>query len=153
MSESVQKIVIGSDHGGFDMKEFIKAELEKKGVDIKDVGTHNSDSVDYPVYAAQVAKAVSKGEFEKGILICGTGLGVSMTANRFKGVRAALCTSVEMARLSREHNDANVLVLGGRITPQETASAILGTWLSTGFEGDRHIRRINLIDEIAIKED
>ena len=148
MSGSENKIIIGSDHGGFEMKEFIKGELEKRGVEIEDAGTNSSDSVDYPVYAGRVAKAVASGAIEKGILVCGTGLGVSMTANRFKGVRAALCTSVEMARLSREHNNANILVLGGRTTSTKDALAILDTWLTTDFEGGRHERRINLIDEI-----
>ncbi len=153
MSEKIEKIIIGSDHGGLEIKEFIKAELEKRSIEIKDVGTHNSESVDYPIFAGRVAKAVSVGEFEKGILVCGSGIGVSMTANRFKGVRAALCITEEMARLSREHNDANILVLGGRITTKDTVTAILETWFSTGFEGGRHVRRINLIDEVVTTDD
>lgn len=148
MPESISKIIIGSDHGGFEMKALIKDGLEKRGIEIKDIGTNSAELVDYPVFAGRVAKAVSTGEFEKGVLICGTGIGVSMTANRFNGVRAALCLTVEMARLSREHNNANILVLGGRITSNETALAILDTWLSTDFEGGRHERRIDLIDDI-----
>jgi ribose 5-phosphate isomerase B len=148
----VKKIIIGSDHAGFQMKEFIKSELEKSGIEIKDVGTYGTDSVDYPVFAGRVAKAVSDGEIEKGILICGSGIGVSMTANRFKGVRAALCMTEEMAMLSRQHNDANILVIAGRITTEETASAILRAWLSTDFEGGRHEKRIKLIDDVAEME-
>ncbi len=144
-----EKIIIGSDHGGYEFKEFIKSELGKKGIPFEDIGTHGPDSVDYPNFGAAVAKAVAGGEYERGILICGTGIGISIAANRFKGVRAALCCSEEMARLSREHNNANVLVLGGRTTPEETAAAILDTWLTTSFEGGRHERRVGLIDELA----
>ncbi len=148
MSESLNSIIIGSDHAGFQMKEFVKSELVKKDVTVKDMGTYNTDSVDYPIFAARVAKAISNGEYERGILICGSGIGISMTANRFKGVRAALCITEEMAQLSRQHNNANVLVLGGRLISEDTASKILNAWLSTSFEGNRHERRVKLIDDV-----
>jgi len=144
-----EKIIIGSDHGGYELKEFIKSELDKKDIPFEDIGTNSSESVDYPNYGAKVAQAVANGEYKRGILICGTGIGISITANRFKGVRAALCCSVEMARLSREHNNANILALGGRTTVPEDAAAILETWLTTPFEGGRHERRVGLMDELA----
>jgi ribose 5-phosphate isomerase B len=141
------QIVIGSDHAGFEMKEFIKKELTALGISFTDVGAQTLDARDdYPVFAARVASAVSKNEYRRGIAICGTGLGASMAANRFRKVRAALCITPEMARLSREHNDANVLVLGGRITAPETAAEILRLFLSTPFAGGRHERRKELID-------
>ena len=147
MSEPIEKIIIGSDHAGYALKEFIKNELDRLGIHYKDIGTNNMDSVDYPIYAARVAKGVASGEYTRGIAICGSGLGASMVANRFKGIRAALCVTEEMARYSRQHNNANVLVLGERITPVNTASKILRIWLEEEFEGGRHERRIKLIDE------
>ncbi len=144
-----EKIIIGSDHGGYELKEFIKSELDKKGIPFEDIGTDSPDSVDYPNYGAKVARAIVNGEYQRGILICGTGIGISITANRFKGVRAALCCTVEMARLSREHNNANILALGERTTSPEDAAAILETWLTTSFEGGRHERRVGLMDELA----
>jgi ribose 5-phosphate isomerase B len=144
-----EKIIIGSDHGGYELKEFIKEELDKKGIPFEDIGTNSTDSVDYPNYGARAARKIANGDYKRGILICGTGIGISITANRFKGVRAALCCSVEMARMSREHNNANILALGGRTTNQKDAAAILETWLSTPFEGGRHERRVGLIDELA----
>lgn len=149
MSEPIEKIIIGSDHAGYAMKEYIKLELEKLGVEYKDIGTNSADSVDYPIYTARVAKAVANGEYTRGIAICGSGLGASMTANRYKGIRAAFCTTEEMARLSRQHNNANILILGGRITPVDTASKVLRIWLEEEFEGGRHERRIKLIDEVT----
>ena len=149
MSEPIEKIIIGSDHAGFALKEFIKSELETLGLQFKDVGTNSTDSVDYPVYAARVAKGVASGEYTRGIAICGSGLGASMVANRFKGVRAALCVTEEMAKYSRQHNNANVLVLGERITPEDTASKILRIWLEEEFEGGRHERRLKLIDQVT----
>ncbi len=149
MSEIAEKIIIGSDHGGYELKEFIKSELDKKHIPFEDIGTNSSDSVDYPNYGAKVAQAVAQEEYKRGILICGTGIGISITANRFKGVRAALCCSVEMARLSREHNNANILALGGRTTSPEDAAAILETWLTTPFEGGRHETRVGLMDDLA----
>jgi ribose 5-phosphate isomerase B len=143
-----QTIIIGSDHAGFPMKEFIKGELKRHNIPCVDVGTSSGDSVDYPLYIAKVARAVSKGQYGRGIAICGAGLGASITANRFPRVRAALCFTEELARLSREHNNANVLVLGGRLTPTELAAKILATWLETAFEGGRHEKRIAMIDEV-----
>ncbi len=149
MPENNEKIIIGCDHGGYNLKEFIKSELDKKGIPYTDIGTKRSESVDYPNYGAKVACVIAHGEYQRGILICGTGIGISITANRFKGIRAALCCSVEMARLAREHNNANILVLGGRTTNEGDAAAILDTWLKTPFEGGRHERRINLIDDLT----
>lgn len=149
MSEKQKNIIIGSDHGGFELKEFLKAELSKKGITVEDVGTYSPDSVDYPHYGSKVAQAVASGAYERGIVICGTGIGISIAANRFKGVRAAVCCNVEMARLSREHNNANILALGGRTTDKPTAAAILETWLSTPFAGGRHEKRVNQLDTLA----
>ncbi|MBD3316347.1 MAG: ribose 5-phosphate isomerase B [Chitinivibrionales bacterium] len=141
-------IAIGSDHAGFELKEFIKETLTQKGIPYKDMGTDSAGSVDYPLYAGRVARAVSAGTHHRGIAICGAGIGASITANRFRRVRAALCVTVEMARLARGHNDANILVMGGRITPKETASEILEAWLSTPFEGGRHKHRIEMIESV-----
>ncbi len=148
MSQYQDKIIIGSDHAGYGMKEFIKSELENMGIVYKDIGTDSTDSVDYPIYVGRVAKAVSSGEFSRGIAVCRTGIGSSITANRFKGVRAALCITVEMARLSRLHNNANVLVIGGKITGEDTVSNILKVWFNTIYEEGRHDKRIKLIDEV-----
>ena len=152
MSETIEKIIIGSDHAGYALKEFIKSELDRLGIHHKDIGTNSTDSVDYPIYAARVAKGVVSGDYTRGIAICGSGLGASMVANRFKGIRAALCVTEEMARYSRQHNNANVLVLGERITPVDIASKILRVWLEEEFDGGRHERRLKLIDEIPEKE-
>ncbi len=142
-----EEIVIGSDHAGFEMKEFLKEELHKRGFALKDVGTETTKPTDYPLYAGRVAHSVADGENDRGIAVCGAGIGASIAANRVRGVRAALCTSVEMAKLSRAHNNANVLVLGGRTTPKELATQILDAWLETPFEGGRHIPRIEMLDE------
>ncbi len=153
MSPPSEKIIIGSDHAGYALKEFIKTELDRLGIQHKDIGTNSMDSVDYPIYAARVAKGVASGEYARGIAICGSGLGASMVANRFKGIRAALCVTEDMARYSRQHNNANVLVLGERITPLDIASKVLRIWLEEEFEGGRHERRVKQIDEITEKED
>jgi ribose 5-phosphate isomerase B len=145
----VEQIVLGSDHAGFAMKERLKAELDRLGITHRDVGVYSDERSDYPLYAAKVARAVSAGEFERGIVLCGTGIGASITANRFRKVRAALCVTEEMARLSRLHNNANVLVLGGRITPFDEAVKILNIWLNTGFEGGRHATRTQMIEDIT----
>ena len=112
------------------------------------MGTHNADSVDYPEYGAKVAKAVASGEFEAGIIICGTGIGISIAANRFKGVRAALCHNINLAKLSRQHNNANILALSGRFSSPHDADIIMHTWLSTKFEGGRHQARIDMLDTL-----
>ena len=139
-------IIIGSDHAAFGLKEKIKDLLVNLGFRVKDAGTDSEASVNYVEYGKKVAGAVSKGEYPKGILLCGTGLGMSYVANRFKGVRAALCSDVFSAQMSRQHNDANVLVLGGRIVGDVLAFELVKTWLNTEFDGGRHLERIQSID-------
>ena len=141
------KIIIGSDHAGFKLKETCKTHLEKSGEhQITDAGVFSTASSDYPKIAQQVAQSISAGEFERGILICGTGIGMSITANRYKGVRAALCYNIFGARMSRLHNDANILALGERVLGEGLALEILDVFLKTEFEGGRHKSRIDLID-------
>jgi ribose 5-phosphate isomerase B len=140
------KISIGSDHAGFALKEHLRAHVEAAGHEVADVGAFSSESVDYPDLAAKVALAVARGEAECGMIICGTGLGVAMTANRVRGVRAAPCTSQFAAEMTRRHNDANVLCLGGRLVTKEVAERIVDVFLSTPFEGGRHVRRVAKID-------
>jgi len=142
------KVIIGGDHAGFTMKTQIKTLLENLGHGVEDVGCHSEDSVDYPVYGKAVAAGVASGEFPKGILVCGSGLGMSMIANRFVGVRAALCNDLYSAVLSRQHNDANLLVIGGRLIGADLAGEIVSTWLETGFDGGRHQGRIAQLDDI-----
>ena len=139
------KFAVGSDHAGFSLKERLKAQLIEKGNEVVDLGTHSEESVDYPDFGFAVAEAVSRGDAQRGLLVCGTGLGMSYVANKVAGIRAALCTSEEMAEMSRRHNDANILVLGGRTTDPKNAEGILQTWLITGFEGERHQRRVRKI--------
>ena len=141
-------LVIGSDHAAYDMKAKLKTFLTQRGVTVEDAGTHSTDSVDYPVYGRKVAEMVSAGKLSRGILLCGTGLGMSMVANRFPGVRAALCHDLFSAIMSRKHNDANILVLGGRVTGETLAEAIVTAWLDTPFEGGRHQQRLDLFDRI-----
>jgi ribose 5-phosphate isomerase B len=140
-------LLIASDHAGFELKERLKKTLEKRGVPYEDLGAPSAESVDYPDYARKVAEAVGRGEAERGVLVCGTGQGMAMTANRYRGVRAAVPCSEETARVVREHNDANVLALGGRSLPHETAERILEVFLATPFAGGRHERRVRKIDE------
>ena len=141
-------IAIGSDHGGFDLKQEIMAHLEKRGLEYKDFGTYTPDSCDYPVYGRAVAKAVASGECDRGIIICGTGIGISITANKIHGIRAALCTDCFCAEATRQHNDANILALGGRVVGPGLALKIVDTFLDTPFSGDeRHLRRISMIEE------
>lgn len=140
-------IAIGSDHGGFAKKEELKSILIKKGYEVKDFGTTSEESMDYPDIAHPLADAVAKGECQRGILLCGTGLGVSYTANRHKGVRAALCWSKEVAALAKEHNNSNILVLSGRHATLDPVEEIMLTWLDEPFPGDqRHQRRIDKIE-------
>ena len=139
-------LIIGSDHAGFELKERLKQALDERGIAYEDVGTHSAESVDYPDFAHRVARAVSSGQAEKGLLVCGSGQGMAMTANKYEGVRAALPHDEESARLSREHNDANVLALGGRVLSPEVAERILDVWLETPFGGGRHQRRVDKID-------
>ena len=141
-------IAIGSDHGGFDLKQEIMAHLEKRVLEYKDFGTYTPDSCDYPVYGRAVAKAVASGECDRGIIICGTGIGISITANKIHGIRAALCTDCFCAEATRQHNDANILALGGRVVGPGLALKIVDTFLDTPFSGDeRHLRRISMIEE------
>lgn len=141
-------IGIGSDHAGFTLKKEVIKHLKLKGFDVKDYGTTSMDSVDYPDYGLKVAEAVRSGECDKGIVICGTGLGISISANKVPGIRAALCTNTTMAKLSREHNDANVLALGERIVGVSVALDIVDIWLVTDFLGDRHKKRVCKITDI-----
>lgn len=141
-------IAIGSDHGGFELKREIMAHLEKRGFAYKDFGTYTSDSCDYPVYGRLVAKAVASGEYERGIIICGTGIGISITANKTRGIRAALCGDCFSAEATRQHNDANILALGARVVGPGLALKIVDTFLDTEFSGgERHLRRISMIEE------
>ena len=141
-------IAIVSDHGGYALKQAIMKHLEKKGLEYKDYGTYTEDSCDYPIYGEAVARAVSAGECERGIVICGTGIGISLAANKVKGVRAALCGDCYSAEFTRLHNDANILALGARVVGEGLALKIVDTFLETGFEGGRHARRVALISEI-----
>jgi ribose 5-phosphate isomerase B len=141
-------IAIGSDHGGLELKSVLIESLRQRGVDPRDMGTDNGDSVDYPDFAEKVAGAVSRGEAACGVLICGTGIGMSIVANKFPGVRAALVTDEYMARMAKEHNNANILVLGGRVLDAPTASRIVGIWLDAAYEGGRHQRRLDKIASI-----
>ena len=141
-------IGIGSDHGGFALKEAIKKHLEERGLEYKDYGTYSDASCDYPVYGRAVAKAVAAGECQLGILICGTGIGISITANKVPGVRAALCSDCFPAEATRLHNNANILALGARVLGEGLALKIVDTFLNTPFSNDeRHIRRISMIEE------
>ena len=142
------KIAIGSDHAGYEYKKGIISYLQEKGQDVKDFGTYSNEPVDYPKFIYPVAKAVSSGEFERGIVLGGSGNGEAMVANRVKGVRCALCTNDELARLARAHNDANMISLGQRIITFDAAISIVKIWLETPFDGGRHKRRIEQIDEI-----
>ncbi|MCP2520726.1 ribose 5-phosphate isomerase B [SCandidatus Aminicenantes bacterium Aminicenantia_JdfR_composite] len=144
-------IAIGSDHAGFRLKEKIKDFLKKREVEFYDFGPENEDSVDYPDFGEKVAKAVSQGKAERGILICGSGLGMTIVANKFKGVRATLCHDEYTAKMSRAHNDSNLLTLGARVLDEEMALKIVEIWLDTPFEGGRHLRRLNKIKEIEDK--
>lgn len=138
-------LAIGSDQGGFELKEHIKKHLEEKGIEFKDYGTYSEDSVDYPDCAAPVCRAVLNGEAERGILVCGTGIGISIAANKFHGIRAALCSDVYSATMSKEHNNANIICLGGRVTGRELAFMIVDAWHNAEFLGGRHARRVEKI--------
>ncbi len=141
-------IAIGSDHGGFALKQEILAHLRSRGLEFKDFGTYTEASCDYPIFAKAVARAVAEGECERGILICGTGIGVSITANKQPGIRCALCGDCFSAKATREHNDANILALGARVVGPGLALLIVDTFLDTPFSNDeRHIRRISLIED------
>ncbi len=143
------KIAIASDHAGFELKELIKKDMPE--LDIIDLGTSSADSVDYPDFGIALAEAVAKGEADRGIVICGSGIGMSIAANKVKGIRAALCQTKEFAELSRRHNDANVLVLSGRFISHYLAKEMIEVWLNTPFEGGRHKRRIDKIAKYELK--
>ena len=141
-------IALGSDHAGFAMKEKMKAVIEELGLEYKDFGCYDENSVDYPVIAKDVCKSVTSGEAQKGILICGTGVGMSIAANTVKGIRASLCGDTFSAKFTRLHNDSNVLCMGARVIGEGIAAEIVKTYLTTDFEGGRHERRVNLITEL-----
>lgn len=152
MTDTKSAIVIGCDHAAYEMKEKLKAYLLRNGHTVEDAGAYSTESVDYPDYGKKVAALVSEGRYARGILLCGTGLGMSMVANRFPGVRAALCHDLFGTIMSRRHNDANILVLGGRVTGETLAEEMIKVWLSTPFEGGRHQKRLDMfgrIDEIT----
>ena len=142
------KIAVASDHGGYLLKETVKKHLEDRGIEVLDLGTHSEESVDYPVYGKLCGETVANGEADLGVVCCGTGLGLSIAANKVKGIRCGLCTSVEMAHLTKQHNNANILALGGRTTAPELALAIVDEWLDTEFEGGRHQRRVDMLDRM-----
>jgi len=144
-------IVIASDHGGYAMKEELKAYLTEKGVEFEDIGTHSEASCDYPEYAAPAARGVAEGKYEKGILICGTGIGMSLAANKIKGVRCALLSDCFSAEMCRAHNDANMMSLGARVTGIELAKRMVDIFLSTEFLGGRHARRVDLVRALEEK--
>ncbi|MDD5927245.1 MAG: ribose 5-phosphate isomerase B [Firmicutes bacterium] len=142
------KIAIASDHGGFALKEKIKEHLLKRGFSVEDLGTYSEESVDYPVYGKACGEAVASGKANLGVVICGTGIGISIAANKIKGIRCGLCTSVEMAHLTKQHNNANILALGGRTTDVDLAVKIVDEWLDTEYEGGRHQRRVEMLDRM-----
>ena len=141
-------IAVGADHAGWQLKEHPKAWLTQNGHQVLDFGTHSAESVDYPDYAGEVAESVAASKADRGVLICGTGIGMAMVANKVAGVRAALCGDAFTARMSREHNDANVLAMGARVTQRDTAIEILRIWLETAFAGGRHARRVEKIADL-----
>ena len=141
-------IAIGCDHGGFALKEAVKKHLEEKGIEIKDFGCYSTESVDYAVHAAKVAHCVADGEAEYGILVCSTGIGISMAANKVKGISAALCCDTHAAEMTRRHNNANILCMGGLVISEQTGLDIVDTFLSFEFEGGRHQRRVDQIAAI-----
>lgn len=141
-------VAIGSDHGGFQLKEEIKKLLAEESIAFKDFGTHSAESVDYPDIAQTVGEAVVSGQYTRGILICGTGIGISIAANKIKGIRAALCHDVFSAKMTREHNDTNVLAMGERVIGPGLARMIVSTWLATEFVGGRHAARVEKISQL-----
>lgn len=146
MSQKNNSIIIGSDHAAYPLKEKVKTMLTDAGLVVEDVGTHSETSVDYPDIAIKVASRVSSGAFRRGVLLCGTGIGMSLVANRFDHVRAALCNDLFSAIMSRRHNNANILVMGGRVIGETLAQEVVNAWLETPFEGGRHQRRLDQFD-------
>lgn len=141
-------IALACDHGGISLKKEIAKWLENKGIAYKDFGTHTEESCDYPVYGAMAARAVASGECDKGIIFCGTGIGISIAANKVKGIRCVVCTEPFSAKLSRQHNNSNMLALGARVVGTELAKMIVEEWLDAEFEGERHQKRIDMITQI-----
>ncbi len=141
------KIIIGSDHAGFILKNKLAAYLQQSGFDVDDAGTYTTESCDYPVIAKEVAQNIKEGKYEKGILVCGTGIGMSIAANKVKGIRAAVVSDTCSAKMSRLHNDANILCLGERIVGEELAKDIAEIWLKTPFLGERHLRRVEMFEQ------
>lgn len=144
-------IALGSDHAAFEYKELVKAYLLEKGFEVEDFGTYSLDRVDYPVIGEAVARAVAEGKYERGIILCGTGIGISISANKVPGIRCVVCSEPYSARLSRQHNDTNVLALGARVVGIELAKMIIDIWLETPFEGGRHQRRVDMLDKLITK--
>ena len=142
------KIAIGSDHAAYELQEAIKEKMTAEGHEVIDVGCDSTESVDYPKYGHAVGRAVASGEAERGIAVCGSGIGISIACNKVPGIRAALCTSVEMAEMCRRHNNANVVCMGARMISQELAFDIIDKWMTTDFEGGKHLRRINEIEDL-----
>lgn len=142
------KIAVGCDHVGFELKNKIMKHLTEKGIEYKDYGTYSSENADYPIYGAAVAKAVIGGECDKGILICGTGVGISISANKVPGIRAVVCSEPYSALLSRQHNNTNILAMGARVVGEDLALMILDAWLSGEYQGGRHQKRIDMISDI-----
>ncbi len=148
MFENKTPVIIGSDHAAYHLKEKLKSYLVESGIDVEDVGTYGEDSVDYVDFGIKVASSVSTGKFERGILLCGTGIGMSMVANKFSHVRAALCNGLFSAIMSRRHNNSNILVMGGRVVGDGLAVEIVRVWLETPFDGGRHQLRIEKFDRL-----
>lgn len=144
----MKKIVLGADHGGFELKNQIKAHLISRGFEVADVGTNSAESCDYPIFASRLCQTIQNGEAELGILVCGTGIGMSMAANKHRGIRAACCSDTFSARLTRLHNNANVLCLGARVLGAGLALDLVDAFVNAEFEGDRHVRRLSLIEDI-----
>lgn len=142
------KIAVAADHGGYELKQAVVDHLLARGEEVIDLGTDSTESVDYPVYGVSCGEAVASGRADLGIVVCGTGIGISIAANKVHGIRCGLCTSVEMAHLTKQHNNANILALGGRTTGKELALAIVDEWLDTPFEGGRHQRRVDMLDKL-----
>ena len=144
----MKKIAIASDHGGFDLKESVIYSMREKGLEIDDLGPSNDDSVDYPDYGIKLAQVIVEQKVERGIVICGTGVGMSIVVNRFPGIRGTLCSDTYTAKMCREHNDSNILIMGGRVISKDLALEIVMIWLKTEYEGGRHQRRLDKINEI-----
>ena len=144
-------LALGCDHGGYELMQEVKKHLENRGIAYHDFGCSSTESVDYPIYGKKVAEAVARGEFEKGILICGTGIGISIAANKVKGIRACVCSEPYTAKLSRMHNNSNILAFGARVVGSELAKMIVDEWLGASFEGGRHQRRVDMIMDIENK--